>query len=181
MITDVDGKHAKLVLSGEARSIRVAPDGKFAVAASRRIGTDAIWMIPLDGREPVRVADVAGVGSIDISPNGRTLLIETVNSRPGSSFIVCDMPDCGQPRPVSLPPRVAHAHWTPKGTSIAFTSAGSPDVWVLSEDGAKPNQLTHFTDSYDLVEFAWSYDGKQLAIARGTIATDVVLFKGLKD
>jgi hypothetical protein len=39
--------------------------------------------------------------------------------------------------------------------------------------------LTDFTDR-TIVDFVWSRDGKQLAIARASTTNDIVLFKGLK-
>jgi hypothetical protein len=36
------------------------------------------------------------------------------------------------------------------------------------------------TDSRTIPDFAWSRDGKRLAIARMTVTNDIVLFKGLK-
>ena len=39
--------------------------------------------------------------------------------------------------------------------------------------------MTQFTDR-DIVDFAWSRDGKQIAIARASRTNDIVLFKGLK-
>ena len=46
-------------------------------------------------------------------------------------------------------------------------------------DGSAPRQITHFTDGRSIVDFAWSRDGKHLAIARTTVTNDIVLFKGL--
>jgi len=40
-------------------------------------------------------------------------------------------------------------------------------------------QLTHFTDR-TIADFAWSRDGKHLALVRTTATSDIVLFKGLK-
>jgi hypothetical protein len=47
-------------------------------------------------------------------------------------------------------------------------------------DGSPRRQLTHFTDNRTITDFAWSRDGKRLAIARATVTNDIVLFKGLR-
>jgi hypothetical protein len=47
-------------------------------------------------------------------------------------------------------------------------------------DGEPPRQLTHFTVGPVIFDFAWSHDGKRLAIARTTTTNDIVLFRGLK-
>jgi hypothetical protein len=54
------------------------------------------------------------------------------------------------------------------------------NLWVQPFDGSAPHQLTHFSDNRIIYDFAWSRDGKHLAIARATITNDIVLFKGLR-
>jgi len=47
--------------------------------------------------------------------------------------------------------------------------------------GGSPRQLTHFTAGGATIEdFAWSRDGKQLAVSRVMTTSDIVVFKGLK-
>jgi hypothetical protein len=41
-------------------------------------------------------------------------------------------------------------------------------------------QLTRFTDGRPIGAFAWSRDGKRLAVGRLAITNDIVLFKGLR-
>ena len=62
-----------------------------------------------------------------------------------------------------------------------MTGKGWPKgtVWGSApRDGSDPTQLTHYSDDKFIVDFAWSYDGTQLAIARATIVNDVVVFSG---
>lgn len=40
--------------------------------------------------------------------------------------------------------------------------------------------VTRFVDGGEIADFAWSRDGKRLAIGRYLIANDVVLFKGIR-
>ena len=54
------------------------------------------------------------------------------------------------------------------------------NLWIQPLDGKAPRQLTHFTDGRTIADFAWSRDGKRLAIARSTTTNDIVLFKGLR-
>ena len=51
---------------------------------------------------------------------------------------------------------------------------------VQALSGGAPRQLTRFTDRRPIESFAWSRDGKRLAIARVTVTNDIVLFEGLK-
>jgi len=40
--------------------------------------------------------------------------------------------------------------------------------------------LTHFAGDRTINSFAWSHDGKRLAVVREATTNDIVLFKGLK-
>ena len=77
--------------------------------------------------------------------------------------------------PAPAPTRIK---WTRDGRGIAYAGPGS-NLWVLPLDGTPPRQLTRFTDGRTIANFAWSRDGKRLAIARATVTDDIVLFKGL--
>ena len=53
------------------------------------------------------------------------------------------------------------------------------NIWLLPLAGGPSRQLTHFIPGPTIGDFAWSRDGKQLAVLRSTVANDIVLFKGL--
>jgi len=52
--------------------------------------------------------------------------------------------------------------------------SGVANLWRQPLPSGTPTQLTEFT-SDTIYSFAWSRDGKQLALARGSTSTDVVL------
>jgi Tol biopolymer transport system component len=69
-------------------------------------------------------------------------------------------------------------NWTPDGRAIAYSDSLS-GIWVQPLDGGAPVKLTDFKS--DLVwSFAWSHDGRQLAVARGDIISDVVLITNFR-
>jgi len=68
----------------------------------------------------------------------------------------------------------------PDGRAIVYANQTLPmNLFVQSIDGSPARQLTHFGDG-QIDDFAWSRDGKRLAIARSTTTNDIVLFKGLR-
>ena len=81
--------------------------------------------------------------------------------------------------PQTLPSGGGRPRWTPDGRGIAYVGPQS-NLWVQPLDGKPLRQLTHFADGRPIADFAWSRDGKRLAIARATLANDIVLFKGLR-
>jgi hypothetical protein len=53
------------------------------------------------------------------------------------------------------------------------------NIWRLSRDGSPPTPVTNFkTDR--IFSFAWSHDGKTLALARGSLRSDAVLVTNVK-
>jgi Tol biopolymer transport system component len=68
--------------------------------------------------------------------------------------------------------------WTPDGRGVAYVDEAGSNIWIQRLDGGRPSQLTHFNDGM-IFAFAWSRDGKRLAVLRGTVSNDIVLFKGL--
>ena len=56
---------------------------------------------------------------------------------------------------------------------------GVTNIWRVALDGGKPVKLTDFKDGI-IRSLAWSRDGQQLAISRGTQTSDVVLISNFR-
>ena len=67
------------------------------------------------------------------------------------------------------------ARWTPDGRALAYIDRRSLSN-IISQplDGGPPRQLTDFK-SERIFSFAWSREGKQLALARGSVTNDVIV------
>jgi Tol biopolymer transport system component len=66
--------------------------------------------------------------------------------------------------------------WSPDGLAVHVVNASDPfNVWSYPVDGGKPVKLTNLSTE-PIVQFAWSIDGKWLALSRGGERTDIVLF-----
>ena len=76
------------------------------------------------------------------------------------------------------PPGGGLSIWSPDGHAIDYwvTKGGVSDIWRQSLQGGPPKQLTHFPSGL-INGFAWSTDGKSLAVARGTVIADIILLK----
>jgi Tol biopolymer transport system component len=66
--------------------------------------------------------------------------------------------------------------WSPdnKALDYALTREGVSNLWEQPLAGGPARQLTHFKSDL-ILDFAWSLDGKQLALARGNYNSNVVL------
>ena len=58
-------------------------------------------------------------------------------------------------------------------------SQGVSNIWEQPSDGRPAAQVTHF-EAGRIFSFALSGDGKRLAVAKGSIASDVILIRNVK-
>jgi WD40 repeat protein len=72
--------------------------------------------------------------------------------------------------------------WTPDGRALAYLDVrkGKSNIWSQALDGSPPKPLTNFKNNGEVLSFAWSRDGKQLAMARRTTVNDVILLSNSK-
>jgi Tol biopolymer transport system component len=61
------------------------------------------------------------------------------------------------------------------GDAIDYIDArdGVANIWRQPLDGGQPHQISDFTSGL-IFNFAWSTNGKDLAVARGSTTSDVV-------
>ena len=148
-------------------------------------GLSYIFKVPISGGAPVRLSDRATFGSPVLSLDGRHVAFPTV----GKDEKVLGVAISAETGTVEfeksdLSPTVdtnRAAQWTPDGRAIALIDirTGIPNLWTEPTSSSPSRQLTHFASGV-IWAFAWSQDGKYLAIARGTSQSDAVLFKSEK-
>jgi Tol biopolymer transport system component len=148
-----------------------------------------LWKVSIDGGQPVQITDKF-TSSSGISPNGKLIAcFYRDDERPGSPWRIMIMPfDGGQPlKTFDTPSGVdtyaldAAIAWMPDGRGIAYidSSGGTPNLWSQALDGGQPKKLTDFKDN-GVWRYAWSRDGKQFALTRGTYTSDVVLIRDFR-
>ena len=134
--------------------------------------------------DPGNVREITATGArqglAEISPDGRSIWFSSIDAQNQPAVTVCDLEACASRNTVPAQEAV-EAHWTPDGRGIAYIDPRTQsDLWVRPLDGGASRQLTHFpADGHRIWDFAWSADGKRLAVARARISSDIVLFRGL--
>jgi eukaryotic-like serine/threonine-protein kinase len=179
---EVDGGNPKQLTSGVGeRGPQVSPDGKWVVYS--RVGDLPLSKISIDGGDPVPLTEKPASMPV-FSPDGKLIACNYLDEASGQYKIAVIPFDGGAPirtfdilssnfgRPVQ---------WTPDGRAVAFirTMNGVSNIWAQPLAGGEPKPLTDFKDQR-IFNFAWSRDGKQLALSRGVVNSDVVLITGFK-
>jgi TolB protein len=145
-------------------------------------GVSYLFKMPSSGGPAVRVSDAISLSPPFLSLDGHHLAFATPR-KDGTVVVAIASADSGvieseKRVPPTLDLSVRSVNWSTDNRSMAFvdTRTGSPNVWSMPVlgDGAE-KQLTHFTSGF-ISDFHYSFDGKSLAIVRGSRQSDVVLF-----
>jgi Tol biopolymer transport system component len=175
---DIDGGNLVQLTGGKGEiEPQCSPDGRWVYYRS---AWGALWKVPLDGGDPVLVLD-KGIGGPIISPDQKLLAYRHLDLQMNPPYGLAVAPlEGGQPiKQFAINHESRAIHWTPDGRALTYVDDRQLNVWAQPLDGSKPVQLTNFKSDQTFY-FDWSHDGKQLALARGTITSDVVLISDFK-
>lgn len=181
---EIDGSNpTQLTSAGTAQSAEITPDGQWVVYSGTETGVSNVWKVAIDGGNPVRLTDYSSAKPAT-SPDGKQIAFRFVDEQatPKRQRFAL-MTEAGQRTKIfDLPqPLEQVIHWMSDGRALTYTDMRDSisNIWAYPIDGGAATQLTSFkTDQ--IFNYAWSRDGKQLAVARGSIASDVVLIGGFR-
>ena len=75
--------------------------------------------------------------------------------------------------------RMIRFNFTPDGRALTCSGPNTAKIWIQSLDGGPAKELIDFQSGY-VWNFAWSRKGKNLAVARGTTVSDIVLISNFR-
>jgi len=193
---DLDGSNLKQLTNGHGdQDPSCSPDGKWVYFINNN--PDRIRRVSIDGGA---VEDVPGTTipntiyggfAAHLSPDGSKLAFvlteasEAMTS-PGTpsdekiALVSLDPASKGARQLITPNPHITGSvHFTPDGKSLAYAvrENGVDNVWVQPIDGGPGHYITKFASEQSRGGFAWSPDGKTLAILRGRLDSDVVLLR----
>jgi len=180
----IDGSNPKQLTKGDGEFWPVcSPDGKWVVYTPLGTSTKPkLQKVSMDGGDPVQVTDKVSFQPI-ISPDGKNVACWSSDETGTSAPKLAVFPfEGGEPvKTFKVPPAIGEMvtiRWTADGKAITYLDSqrGVTNIWSQSIDGNAPKQLTSFKAD-QIFCYDWSKDGKQLACARGTEKTDVILIK----
>jgi eukaryotic-like serine/threonine-protein kinase len=138
----------------------------------------------VNGGAVTSLTDSSSIPGSDISPDGKQI-VHRYQLPPGNTGIFAAIIGSdGGPKLASfrLPIGSGDLRWSPDGKAIqyAITRDGAGNVWEQPVSGGAPRQVTHFPPGEDIRAFAWSPDGKQLAVTRGHVNSNVVVISDFR-
>jgi serine/threonine protein kinase len=174
---DPDGANARRLMPAEAySSFDCASDSEtiyFSSAAGlRRLSGDGGPQVDLGGR------DLQLFGSATISPDGTKILAGS--SQSGTpSFVLLSAEGRLLKRFDTIANTGVPSGWMPGGQSFSYVDPAGANLLSQDVAGGAPKKITNFTGDR-IFGFAWSQDGRKLALVRGTINRDLVLMRDFR-
>jgi Tol biopolymer transport system component len=171
--SDADGRNGVRIAVGSLSQI--APDGSRVFYISGQSGIQTVWVVDLAGGQPRQFTTMSALASSEpaVSPDGRQVVFFS-----RESAVIMPV-DGGEPiRRIPMP--YARLRWTPDGRGLTYADAAGTNLRVQPLDGGDSRQLTQFADKKQIANFAWSPDGRQLAVVRAVTTSDIVLLKGVR-
>ncbi|MDQ3665527.1 MAG: hypothetical protein M3410_02815, partial [Acidobacteriota bacterium] len=161
-----------------------SPDGKWVVF-TRYANQVALWKVPIEGGEAIKLTNVSGYPvAPTISPDGKLIAFHWAkNDRRQLSEIALVPFDGGEViKAFNFPMQYWQSEgkdalqWTPDAQAINFIAHrdGVSNILRQPIDGSPSVQVTNF-QAGRIFNFAYSPDGRQLALSRGTLNRDVIL------
>ncbi len=192
---DIDGRNPRQLTSDEGSRERaiagsLSPDGREVFFIKHGAGPAAIWKMPIEGGEAVKVSnltDATAESFVSVSPDGKWLAYRHVASRQEPrgeertiqvGLIASD--GSGEPKVFDLPMRRPTIQWAADSTAFYYAAGTFNNSALMRQpiNGDPPQKLTEFPDR--VFNFAWSRDGKNLAVARGRQLGDAILIRNLR-
>jgi Tol biopolymer transport system component len=187
-----EGKRQLTVMSADGTNIRTlapsidiqgaagqgavdwSPDNVWIVAGGRDASGAALFKIPVDGGEPVRL--VEGQVSNPIWSSDGELIVYAGPLVAGQTVLLGVRPD-GAPVDLGhLRVRQGAYRFLPDGKRVVYLPVNvSLDFWLLDVAAKMTRQLTHLDDRGDIATFDITPDGKQIVFDRSLENSDIVL------
>jgi Tol biopolymer transport system component len=118
------------------------------------------------------------VGAFDLSPDGKEIVSLEVREQDHKLMLRIDNVESQKTAYTGVDQRALPngLSFTPDGKSVVYLvrEKGVDNLWAQPLDGNARRQLTHFKKDV-VMRFAFSPDGKEIAIESGKLESDAVL------
>jgi len=181
---DNDGGNQKRLTDDAALAPQVSPDGQWVIYSPNGPDRSVIWKVPIDGGEPAPLIKDKGIRpNAAVSPDGKLIACNYQEQLGAPLKIAVFSFEGGPPAKIlDIPGGLGRRiRWTVDGRALTYSDEqrGVANIWSQPLAGGSPKLLTNFTDG-QIISFAWSRDGKELSVTRGSTISDVVLISNFR-
>ncbi len=181
-----DGSNLLQLTSGAFDRVpSCSPDGKWIAFQSNRTGVWTLWRVSIDRGEPTQLTKEE-TDHPAVSPDGKWIVcVYWPNpGKPESKLAILPSAGGGLTKTFQWKGGTEDAdgaRWTPDGKSLTYAAYDglAVNLWNQPIDGGPPRRITNF-DAGGIFSFAWSRDGKHLAVVRGSRSSDIVMISNFR-
>jgi Tol biopolymer transport system component len=159
----------------------ISPDGRWVTYTSC-LNKCTVWKVGIDGGQPMQLTDRFSQAPV-FSPDGKQIACRYLDQPHGQYQLAILPSESGAPiKTFALPNgAITNWRWAVDGRALIYgvTQKGVTNLWSQPIDGSLPKQLTNFASEI-IFGFDLSRDGKQVALDRGNLSSDVVLISNFK-
>lgn len=180
---DIDGAHPTPLTDGhDDLDPQVSSDGQWVIYSSVSSGKRTLWKIPLAGGTSTAVTDLpAEAPAAAPYDNLIACAWREVGANPQRKLAVVDLGGRQPPRFFAYPDASPLIRWMPdeRALSYGLIRDGIANLWSQPLSGKQPRRITDLSFE-NIASFAWSRDGKRLALARTQEIRSIVFISDLK-
>lgn len=157
-----------------------SPDGTWAIYLSHDSGSWTLMRVSTSGGEASPLYTKGAVSDPSVSGDGKYVGFE--DSSDGKSVFMELASDGGAPvHQVEVPPDADHLRlaWDGRGVYYNLRNGDIDNLWFQALEGGKPSQFTHFSSDH-IYAYAFSRDGKKVALTRGNARQDAVMLSNFR-
>jgi len=179
----MDAGGGRLKQLSEGGSPVCSPDGKWVYYSNG----SKLTRVPLEGGTPERLSELPTY-TLDVSPDGKLVAVTTLGSLDARgdsetqvALVPVDAPQNSRLLGLQRPIEEYNVRFTHDGKAVVyrFRDKDADNLWLQPLDGSLGKQITNFK-SEQIIDFHWSFDGKQFGMIRGHTDSDVVLLQDSK-
>lgn len=180
---NIDGSDARPLTEGQfvvSMSYSFSPDGKWVFY---RPYSGGLWKVPFEGGTPIQWLDDPTAYLAEVSPDGKRLAyLHRDEATKRLKITVTDFASGAVVTSFVLPASAREFfHWTPDSQALVYvnTLGEASNLWRQSLAGGAARQLTNFTAD-PINAFAYSPDGRHIALSRGSASRDAVMITAVQ-
>lgn len=183
--TDLSDDSEKQLTKGVDIWATFSPDSRWIVYThfGERVG---LWKVSVEGGEAKQILNENAICPT-VSPDGKiiAIVLQRMGQPPQIGLTPFDGGEIIKTFDAALLSNPTtdnkNLQWTADGRGIYFVALtnGVSNIWQQPIDGSAPVQVTDFKNGR-IFNFAFSADGSQIALSRGTFNSDVVLIENQK-
>lgn len=155
---------------------QLTPDDKWIVFISIESGKRLLHKMSIDGREDTILSEIGVYPNAPaLSPDGKWIAFGFVDPVRHDYRLAIIPFGGGNPTTTFDVPSVTRIEWTRDGKALTYVALqdGADNLWEQPVVGGPPRRVTNFKQGR-IFRFAWSWDGRLLAMARGEETSDII-------